>query len=186
MRLLTLIAIMGAAACPLAAFAQSSPMAHLDDFGAGSRSGVTPTPMVADGTGLFWSGDDLLKTYGKASKSVTMGQFAWRPEYRLSEVQRPHEDAATAPSEMHEDKTQIYFIRSGTGVQFLGGKPSTDRVAPEGQHGSNGPLAGAKSFRIKPGDVVLIAPMTWHQTLADPGQTISYEMVHIETRRRMP
>ena len=112
--------------------------------------------------------------------------LAWTPEYRLSIVKRPYAEPATAPSEMHEDKTQIYTIIGGTGTQVLGGKPAKDNASAEGQHSSTGPLEGGVSYRVKPGDVILIPPMTWHQTLPDAGQTIVYTMVHIETRTRLP
>jgi mannose-6-phosphate isomerase-like protein (cupin superfamily) len=160
-------------------------MPKLDDYGPGNHPRTVP-PRAVDGEAQYWSVDDLRKAFGGMAPSVMMGNFGWTPEYRLALVQRPYSPAATAPSEMHEDKTQIYFVLSGTGTQLLGGKPDKDIVAPEGQHSSNGPLTGARSYRIKPGDVVLIPPMAWHQTLADPGQTVTYHMVHIETRRRMP
>jgi len=167
------------------AFAQSAPMPKLGVFSGPNRTSLPPGPPATHGEGMFWSNEDMKKAFGP-SKEVTMGNFAWTPIYRLSVVQRPARDPAVAESEMHEDKTQIYVIISGTGTQLLGGTPAKDNVSPEGQHGSVGPLRGAKSYRIKPGDLVLIPPMTWHQTLPDAGQTLTYQMIHIETRNRMP
>jgi mannose-6-phosphate isomerase-like protein (cupin superfamily) len=106
--------------------------------------------------------------------------------YRLTVLTRPYSEPAAASSEMHEDKTQIYFILSGTGTQVLGGTPVKDNPSAEGQHSSTGPLQGGTSYKIGPGDVVFIPPMTWHQTLPDKGQSLVYSMVHIETRTRMP
>jgi mannose-6-phosphate isomerase-like protein (cupin superfamily) len=165
--------------------AQSSPMPKLGVFSGPNRTPLPPGAAAVEGAGMFWSNEDMNNAFGPA-KEVTMGNFAWTPIYRLSLVQRPYREPAVAESEMHEDKTQIYVIISGMGTQLLGGTPAKDNVAPEGQHNSIGPLRGAKSYKLKPGDLVLIPPMTWHQTLPDAGQTLTYQMIHIETRTRMP
>jgi mannose-6-phosphate isomerase-like protein (cupin superfamily) len=182
---LALGTLMMAALVGMPAFGQSSAMPKLGVFSGPNRTGLPAGPAAKDGTGMFWSNEDMKKAYGP-SNEVTMGNFAWTPIYRLSFVQRPYRDPAVAESEMHEDKTQIYVIISGTGTQILGGKPAKDNVSPEGQHNSMGPLQGGKSYGIKPGDLILIPPMTWHQTLPDSGQTLTYQMIHIETRTRMP
>jgi mannose-6-phosphate isomerase-like protein (cupin superfamily) len=169
------------------AHAQSTALPQLQDFGAGSTPGPAPhVRRIVDSEGLFWSGDDIKKAFSVQSKTVTMGSFGWSPEYRVAIVQRPYTSPDTASSEMHEDKTQIYIVLSGTGRQILGGKPAKDGVQPDGQHFSAGALAGGTTYKIKPGDLIIIPPMTWHQTLPDPGQTVAYQMVHIETRRRAP
>jgi hypothetical protein len=41
-------------------------------------------------------------------------------------------------------------------------------------------------MRHPAGDVVVIPTYTWHQTKADPGQTITYMKVDIMTPRLMP
>lgn len=175
-----------AVVCAAPAFAQRAAMPKLGVFSGANRTPMPAGTPAASGEGMYWSGDDLKKAF-PASKEVTMGNFAWTPIYRLSVVQRPaYADSAKAGSEMHEDKTQIYFILSGTGTQVLGGNPEKDNASADGQHTSEGPLAGGKSFKIKPGDMILIPPKTWHQTLPDAGQTVTYQMVHIETRTRLP
>ena len=169
------------------AWSQSAPMPKLQDFGKGDQPGPPPpAPKAQNGKGYYWSVDEVKKTFAVQTKNVGMGHFAWTPEYRLSIVQRPYATPDKASSEMHEDKTQIYFILSGTGTQILGGTPEKDNITPEGQHNSFGPLKGGVSYKIKPGDMILIPPLTWHQTMPDPGQTVVYQMVHIETRTRIP
>ncbi len=166
---------------------QSSPMPPLAASGGGGRGAQpAPPPKAVDGQGMYWSIDDLRKNYAASSNATAQAHLAWTPEYRLTIFKRPYVAPATAGAEMHEDKTQIYFIFSGTGTQVLGGEPAKEDVQPEGQHNATGPLAGGKSFRVKPGDIILIPPMTWHQTLPDEGQTIVYAMVHLETRTRIP
>jgi mannose-6-phosphate isomerase-like protein (cupin superfamily) len=88
-------------------------------------------------------------------------------------------------AEMHEDKTQIYIMVAGTGTLALGGTAQNIRDTPEGQH-SGQPLVGATLQKVKPGDWIVIPPMTWHQTQPDPGQTFVYGMCHIETRNTRP
>jgi mannose-6-phosphate isomerase-like protein (cupin superfamily) len=169
---------------------QSSPMPP--PMASGPGVSRPAPPKAVDGQGMYWSIEDLKKVYAAASATapaqggLIQSHLAWTPEYRLTVVNRPHVAAADAGAEMHEDKTQIYFIISGTGTQVLGGQPAKDNAEPEGQHSSKGPLTGGQSYRVKPGDVILIPPMTWHQTLPDEGQAIVYSMVHIETRHTIP
>src|ERR1700679_3251393 len=161
---------------------QSSPLPPLSQAGAQ----VAVPPMAVDGQGMYWSGDDLKKMYGGASPTMQQAHLAWTPEYRFTVVKRPYGTPETAGVEMHEDKTHIYYIISGTGTQILGGKPAKDNVGAEGQHNGVGPITGGTAYRVKPGDVLLVPPMTWHQTLPDEGQSIVYVMAHIETRHRIP
>lgn len=149
-------------------------------------SGGSQASAAVNGHGMVFSAADLKKAYDVPVEKMSQAHLAWTPEYRLTVLARPHVEPAAASAEMHEDKTQIYFILSGTGTQILGGTPAKDHVTAEGQHDSTGPLQGGNSYKIGPGDVVFIPPMTWHQTLPDAGQTIVYSMVHIETRTRMP
>jgi mannose-6-phosphate isomerase-like protein (cupin superfamily) len=125
------------------------------------------------------------------------GSLIWDPVYRFSVLSKPYYDPPKTFAsgevshwegpEMHEDKTQIYIIIGGTGKMALGGQPRSHvRNSAEGQHSSWGPLEGATSYDFKPGDWIVIPPMTWHQALPDPGQTIVYGMVHIETRSTRP
>lgn len=158
---------------------------------------------AVNGKGMYYSIDELKKKYapadahGNYSGSDKGGavQLAWDPEYRFTLMRRQWFDPARkdntgemehyAGSEMHENKTQIYMMMSGTGEVALGGKPAKDHETPDGQH-SGGPLAGATNYRVKPGDFVIIPPYTWHQALPDPGQTLEYSMCHIETRNLIP
>jgi mannose-6-phosphate isomerase-like protein (cupin superfamily) len=119
----------------------------------------------------------------------------WDPAYRFTVMRRPYYEPAKKmnsgqvshwdDAEMHEDKTQIYIIVGGTGTVALGGTAMNIRDTPEGQHGGQ-PLVGATLQKVKPGDWIVIPPMTWHQTQPDPGQTFVYGMCHIETRNTRP
>ena len=131
--------------------------------------------------------------------SLTVSTRGWDPFYRFTEMRRtyydpPRKDPNTgemisyAGAEMHENKTQIYIVWRGTATMAMGGKPEKERPGPyyDGQHGGANKLIGATSTKVKPGDVIIIPPNTWHHALVDPGQTFSYHMCHIETRRLIP
>jgi len=147
-----------------------------------------------NGKWFYISAEDIKKRFVDASPQGAT-HLMWAPEYRFTVMRRPYYDTPKKmnsgqvshwdDAEMHEDKTQIYIIVSGTGVLALGGKAENIRDTPEGQH-SGQPLVGATMQRVKPGDWIVIPPMTWHQTQPDPGQTFVYGMAHIETRNTRP
>jgi mannose-6-phosphate isomerase-like protein (cupin superfamily) len=172
------LGFLAAMVCSASAFAQST--------NSQIQSIVPPGPPAANGQGLHGT----LEAQKKAlppGHNIAMSIFAWTPNYRVSLLERaPYADDTKAGSEMHEDKTQIYFVLSGSGVQVLGGKPDTEKDVGNGNHASEGTPVGGKSYRIKAGDVIVIPPMTWHQTRPDAGQPITYQMVDVETRTRMP
>jgi len=158
---------------------------------------------AVNGKAVYYSIDELKKKYPPADAHGNYAgedngaavHLAWAPEYRFTLMRRQYFDpprkTATgemlpyAGSEMHENKTQIYIMVSGSGQVALGGKPALDHVSPDGQH-SGGALQGATNYRVHPGDYVVIPPYTWHQALPDQGQTLTYGMCHVETRNLMP
>lgn len=147
---------------------------------------VPPGPPVANGKGEIWSTEEQLQTL-ELDRPVAMTIVTWTPDYRIAVLRRMRSgDQARIASEMHEDKTQIYFILSGSGTQTLGGEPSTLIGESDGNHSGEGPLIGGESHRIKAGDVVVIPPLTWHQTIPDEGQAIHYQMVDVRSPTRMP
>jgi mannose-6-phosphate isomerase-like protein (cupin superfamily) len=145
---------------------------------------------IVEGQGLYISGDEMKNVFGGRADRLDMATMTAMPAYRLNVVVRPYIDPAklaTAQkvSEYHEDKTQIYVILSGTGTQVLGGKPAVDLPEPTGDH-EGGSIEGGKSYKVKPGDWVIIPPRTWHQTIPDTPAGVTYGMVHIETRTNIP
>ena len=159
---------------------------------------------VVDGKGMFFSSEDIQKMFPPADKNGNLpptnisNHLAWDPSYRFTVMRRQYFEPARkseatgemlhyAGSEMHENKTQIYVMSGGTGTVVLGGRPGKERPGPivDGQH-SGGLLTGGTSYRVKRGDWIVIPPMTWHLAQPDSGQTLTYGMCHIETRRLMP
>ncbi len=151
---------------------------------------LKPHHQITNGEGLVIPADEMKNAFNGQADHLDMATMGATPVYRVNVVVRPYVDPAklaTAKnlSEMHEDKTQIYVILTGTGTQVLGGKPADDVRGPTGDHGG-GSIQGGTSYKIKPGDWVVIPPMTWHQTIPDSPAGITYGMVHIETRTNIP
>jgi hypothetical protein len=147
------------------------------------------------GKALYFSIDGIRKKWA-SEKELSATHLAWDPFYRFTVMTRPYYDpprtarVSQVPlhwddGEMHENKTQIYIMVSGTGSLALGGEPEKRRAAADGQH-SGGPLKGATLQRVTAGDWIVIPPYTWHQAQPDPGQTMVYGMCHVETRNTMP
>jgi mannose-6-phosphate isomerase-like protein (cupin superfamily) len=161
-----------------------------------------PAPRAVDGKGMYFSSDFIKKAFpparnGVLPPSTVSNHLAWDPFYRFTVMRREHhgtprkhasgEMLPYAGSEMHENKTQIYILYDGSGEVVLGGKPKAERPGPivDGQHGG-GELVGGTPYRVTAGDWLVIPPYTWHIARPDPGQTLSYGMCHIETRRLRP
>jgi mannose-6-phosphate isomerase-like protein (cupin superfamily) len=152
------------------------------------------SPRAVAGKAIYISAEDIKKRFVDAAPQGA-SHLAWDPAYRFTVMRRPYYETAKKmnsgqvshwdDAEMHEDKTQIYIMVAGTGTIALGGTAQNIRDTPEGQH-SGQPLTGAMLQKVKPGDWVVIPPMTWHQTQPDPGQTFVYGMCHIETRNTRP
>jgi mannose-6-phosphate isomerase-like protein (cupin superfamily) len=144
-------------------------------------------PRALNGKGVVWTREELKAKYLDDPNAPSSDHLQWAPPYRLTIQRRRPPTNATAPvgSELHDDKTQIYIIIGGSGTVLLGGKPEADNSAGPGEH-RGGPLVGAVSHHVKEGDVISIPPITWHASYADPGQTMTYLMVHIENRQTIP
>jgi mannose-6-phosphate isomerase-like protein (cupin superfamily) len=141
-------------------------------------------PRAENGKATIWTGEALKKKYADDPNGPTNDHLEWAPPYRLTIQRRRPGDAATVGGEMHEDKTQIYVITSGSGTVLLGGRPKLDASAGPGEHRSQ--LIGATAHHVKEGDVVSIPPMTWHAAFADPNASLTFLMFHIENRQTIP
>ncbi|PWU05738.1 MAG: hypothetical protein C5B51_13860 [Terriglobia bacterium] len=141
-------------------------------------------PRAENGKATIWTAEELKKKYVTDPNGPAMDHLEWAPPYRISMLRRRPADPATVGGELHEDKTQIYIIVAGSGTILLGGKPKADASAGPGEHRSQ--LIGATPHHVKEGDVISIPPMTWHASYADPGQVMTYLMLHVENRQTIP
>lgn len=92
-----------------------------------------------------------------------------KPVSSLTKVSSVWDDA-----EMHAGAYDFYVITGGTGEMIVGGKIANmqnlrdrDGIIPGEYRGQ--PIEGGQSFKVKPGDWLLIPPDTPHQPKPDPG-----------------
>jgi mannose-6-phosphate isomerase-like protein (cupin superfamily) len=143
-------------------------------------------PRAENGKGVIWTAEELRSKYVTPANAPGSDHLQWAPPYRITIQRRqPPQAGATINGELHDDKTQIYIVIGGSGTVQLGGKPDVDNSAGPGEH-RGGPLVGTTSHHVKEGDVVSIPPLTWHASYADPGQAMTYLMVHVENRQTIP
>lgn len=92
-----------------------------------------------------------------------------QPVPSLTKVNSVWDDA-----EMHAGAYDFYVITGGTGEMIVGGKIANrqnlvdkDGVIPGEYRGQ--PIIGGQTYKVKPGDWLLIPPDTPHQPKPDPG-----------------
>jgi len=123
-------------------------------------------------------GSGSSQSFGGGPVNVSTRNFAIFMLYRLhrdkpvpslTKVNSVWDDA-----EMHAGAYDFYVITGGTGEMIVGGKIANmqnlrdkDGVIPGEYRGQ--PIEGGQSFKVKPGDWLLIPPDTPHQPKPDPG-----------------
>jgi mannose-6-phosphate isomerase-like protein (cupin superfamily) len=92
-----------------------------------------------------------------------------QPVLSLTKVNSVWDDA-----EMHAGAYDFYVITGGTGEMIVGGKIANrqnlrdkDGIIPGEYRGQ--PIEGGQTYKVKPGDWLLIPPDTPHQPKPDPG-----------------
>jgi len=84
-------------------------------------------------------------------------------------------------AELHETKADILFIRAGDGAIVIGGTMPGSH--PTTAHEVRAPkIEGGEKQVLRPGDVLHIAAKTPHQILIEPGHTLDYYAVKVESR----
>ena len=152
--------------------------------GSGKTRGVqAPGAPAADGVGLYWSDGEQQMALANQTGPQGFKVLAWTPGYRVALRRVP---PGPGTPEMHEDKAQLYVVLSGIGTHIMGGKPKTIKDVGEGNHVSQDPLVGATTYHLKPGDMLVVPPLTWHQTGADGGKPMTYRLIDITQPTRMP
>ena len=92
-----------------------------------------------------------------------------KPVPSLTKVNSVLDDA-----EMHAGAYDFYVITGGTGEMIVGGKIANrqnlmDKDGPVPGEYRGQPVIGAQTYKVKPGDWLLIPPDTPHQPKPDPG-----------------
>lgn len=124
------------------------------------------------------AGSGSSQSFGGGPVNIHTRNFAIFMLYRL------HRDKAVPSltkvnsvwddAEMHAGAYDFYVITGGTGEMVVGGKIAkmqnlrdNDGIIPGEYRGQ--PIEGGQTFKVKPGDWLLIPPDTPHQPKPDPG-----------------
>ena len=147
-------------------------------------TGTSETRAV-NGRAVVWTREELAKPRSGGG----LNHIQWTPEYRITMTTRAGAAIGEEPTsgELHDNNTQIYVITGGKGSVLVEGAVDKDHeylVAP-GEH-RGGPIVGGRRVKVKEGDVLSIPPFTWHVAYGDPGQTLTYMMVHVHTPQTIP
>lgn len=124
------------------------------------------------------AGSGSSQSFGGGPVNISTRNFAIFMLYRLhrdkpvpslTKVTSVWDDA-----EMHAGAYDFYVITGGTGEMIVGGKIANmqnlrdqDGMIPGEYRGQ--PIEGGQTFKVKPGDWLLIPPDTPHQPKPDPG-----------------
>ncbi|HEX8763575.1 MAG TPA: cupin domain-containing protein [Candidatus Acidoferrum sp.] len=124
------------------------------------------------------AGSGSSQSFGGGPVNISTRNFAIFMLYRLhrdkpvpslTKVASVWDDA-----EMHAGAYDFYVITGGTGEMIVGGKIANmqnlrdkDGIIPGEYRGQ--PIEGGQTFKVKPGDWLLIPPDTPHQPKPDPG-----------------
>lgn len=150
---------------------------------------------VEVGRGLLLTREEQIGTYAGVLEDLAALTLAGTPAYRVTVVGRAYYDPPRETTvskelshyddgEMHAEDTQIYVILEGAGEVIVGGEPRVSQQS-QGTNYAGGPVEGGEAFRVSPGDMVVIPPLTWHQAIPDEGG-LSYTLIHIRTPTSIP
>ncbi|MBZ5608915.1 MAG: hypothetical protein LAP38_11690 [Acidobacteriia bacterium] len=138
---------------------------------------------------VYWAVEELKKAHATLAAAAAKGESNPGPRdllqlpithtHAFNFLYRYQNPARPSRAEYHEGNTDIYFIEAG-GAEIQVGGELVERVQvrnwPGEYQGSS--IRGAKSYRVKPGDILSIPPATAHLTEADPGG-LSYMLVKV-------
>jgi mannose-6-phosphate isomerase-like protein (cupin superfamily) len=82
---------------------------------------------------------------------------------------------------LHENQADLIVVQSGHATIIVGGKILEGKTtAPNEIRGTS--IEGGERQSLKAGDVLHVAPKTPHQVLLDPGQTLDYIVLKVDSR----
>ena len=124
------------------------------------------------------AGGGSSQSFGGGPVNISTRNFAIFMLYRLHrDTPVPSLTKVTSvwdDAEMHAGAYDFYVITGGTGEMIVGGKIANmqnlrdkDGMIPGEYRGQ--PIEGGQTFKVKPGDWLLIPPDTPHQPKPDPG-----------------
>ena len=114
-------------------------------------------------------GDALKETLARTDRGVAVGSLLAASESRHHFLPIVRRTRSGAP-EIHADQTDVMFILEGSGTVVVGGQPMDSPARG---------IRGGKRFRVVPGDIVNIPFGTWHQTVLEPGESLTAIVVKV-------
>jgi mannose-6-phosphate isomerase-like protein (cupin superfamily) len=146
-----------------------------DEMAARARQAAAP----AGGSSQAVGGGSLIRVRTRThSMTMLFRRHREAPVSSLTGVMSRWDDA-----EQHAGVYDFYVITGGTGEMVVGGEiearknlTSPDGLVPGEYRGQ--PIKGGQTFRVKPGDWLLIPPDAPHQPKPDPGG-LSYMLMKI-------
>lgn len=90
-------------------------------------------------------------------------------------------EASSGQAEWHERYADLIVVQSGHATIIIGGKILNGRTtAPNEIRGTS--IEGGERQSLKTGDVLHIPAKTPHQVLLDPGQTLDYIVLKVDSK----
>jgi mannose-6-phosphate isomerase-like protein (cupin superfamily) len=115
-------------------------------------------------------GDALKETLARTEdRGVAVGSLLAPSEARHHYLPIVRRTRSGAP-EIHADQTDVMLILEGSGTVVVGGQPMDSPAQG---------IRGGKRFRVVPGDIVNVPFGTWHQTVLEPGESMTAIVVKV-------
>ena len=90
-------------------------------------------------------------------------------------------EASIGQAELHETQADLIIVQGGSATFIIGGKVVGGKTsAPNEIRGTS--IEGGEKQTLKAGDVLHIPAKTPHQMLLDPGQTLDYIVLKVDTQ----
>jgi uncharacterized RmlC-like cupin family protein len=117
----------------------------------------------------------LHKTMKNGLASETLGQWG---NHLLLKTRR---EASSGQAEWHEKQADLIVVQSGQATLLIGGKIVNGKTtAPNEIRGTS--IEGGERQALKAGDIVHVPVKTPHQVLLDPGQTLNYVVLKVDSQ----
>jgi uncharacterized RmlC-like cupin family protein len=90
-------------------------------------------------------------------------------------------EASSGQAELHEKQADLIVVQSGHAAIIIGGRILNGKTtAPDEIRGTS--IEGGERQSLKAGDVLHVPPKTPHQVLQDPGQTLDYIVLKVDSQ----
>ena len=100
-----------------------------------------------------------------------------RSDARRHYVQVIHRSGYSRP-EIHPEITDVYVILGGSGTLIVGGE-RVDWVEGQPRESQTPRIDGGQRFQVAKGDIINVPFGTWHQTVLEPGESVTYAIIKV-------